>query len=387
MSATSNGEIPFLDLPAQHRPLKGELMQVLSDALDRAAFIGGSAVEAFEKEFARFLGCTFAVGVANGTDALRLALIAMGVGPGSRVVTVPNTFIATTEAISQTGALFDFIDVDPATCLMDPNHLEDYLKAAFNIRPKEHRPSIIIPVHLYGQCADMDSILMLARQYGLFVLEDAAQAHGATYKGRRAGTMGDAAAFSFYPGKNLGACGDAGAVTTDNGAIADKVRVLRDHGQRAKYQHELEGCNSRLDAVQAGVLRVKLRYLSAWNEKRRAIATFYDTTLASINWVRPVAVLPYNISCYHLYVIHVPGRDALRSYLQEKKIGTGLHYPIPLHLQQCYAHLNHKMGSFPHAERSASELLSLPMFPELGLERAQVVVNAIKDFGPSNASA
>lgn len=386
MSVSSNGEVPFLDLPAQHRTLKGELMQVISDALDRAAFIGGSAVEAFEKEFAGFLGCAFAVGVASGTDALRLALSAMGVGLGSRVVTVPNTFIATTEAISQTGALFDFIDVDPATCLMDPNRLEDYLKTAFN-KSKEHRPSAVIPVHLYGQCADMDSVLALARQYGLFVLEDAAQAHGAMYKGRYAGTLGDAAAFSFYPGKNLGACGDAGAVTTNNTAIADKVRVLRDHGQRAKYRHELEGCNSRLDAIQARVLQVKLRYLSAWNAKRRVIAAFYDAALATINWVRPVVVLPHNLSCYHLYVIHVPERDALRSYLQEKKILTGLHYPIPLHLQQCYAHLNHTIGSFPNAERSASTLLSLPMFPELGLERAQVVVNAIKDFRPGNASA
>ena len=374
-------DIPFLDLQAQHRLLRDELLESVSEAVHLASFIGGTSVESFEQEFSSFLDSSFTVGVASGTDALRLALLAMGVGPGSRVVTVPNTFIATTEAISQTGAHFDFIDVDLTTSLMDPNRLEDYLKAASKNNIQGKPPSVIIPVHLYGNCVDMVSILEVSQKYGWLVLEDAAQAHGAMYKGRNAGTMGDAAAFSFYPGKNLGACGDAGAVTTNNEAIANTVRLLREHGQNEKYHHEIEGFNSRLDAIQARILSIKLRWLADWNEKRRTIGTFYDKAFAEITWVRPVKKSAHTLSCYHLYVIHVPRRDALREYLHSKGIGTGMHYPIPLHFQKCYAHLSLKEGTFPNVEQSASQLLSLPMYPELGLVRAQAVVNAIRDFG------
>lgn len=370
--------IPFLDLPAQHAALKQDLMQVFSDALDSAGFVGGFVVKAFEEEFAAFVGAKYSVGVANGTDALRLALVAMGV-KGSRVVTVPNTFIATTEAISQVGAKIDFVDIDPETCLMDPNRLEEHLKRRF-AGPRVDWPSAIIPVHLYGQCADMDAVISLARQYNLLVLEDAAQAHGATYKGKSAGTMGDAAAFSFYPGKNLGACGEAGAVTTNDPAIAEKVATLRDHGQKTKYYHAVEGCNGRLDAIQAGFLRIKLPHLARWNALRQQVADVYNSEFGGVGWMRLAKVLPHNVSSCHLYVIHARQRDQLQEHLKKNGIATGLHYPLPLHLQECYAHLELKRGSFPEAERSADELLSLPMFPELGLDRAWQVIDSVLAF-------
>lgn len=371
--------IPFLDLPVQHVALKQELMQVFSDALDSAGFIGGPVVKAFEEDFAAFVGTKHSVGVANGTDALQLALVAMGVKEGSRVVTVPNTFIATTEAISQAGARIDFVDIDPETCLMDPNRLEEHLKRRF-AGPRVDWPSAIIPVHLYGQCADMDGVLSLARQYDLLVLEDAAQAHGATYKGKSAGTMGHAAAFSFYPGKNLGACGEAGAVTTNDSVIAEKVAMFRDHGQSTKYYHAIEGCNSRLDAIQAGFLRVKLPHLARWNALRQQVADAYNFAFGGVDWIRLTKVRPNNTSSHHLYVIHTRQRDQFREHLNKNGIATGLHYPLPLHLQECYAHFELKRGSFPEAERSADELLSLPMFPELGLDRARQVIDSVLAF-------
>ena len=380
MAYASNERVPFLDLKKQHARLKDELMRIVSDAIDEARFIGGPEVLAFESEFANFTGTRFSIGVGSGTDALRFALMAVGVGPGTRVVTVPNTFIATIEAISQTGAKFDLIDIDEDTCLIDLNQLEDFLKKRFS-GTKEDRPMVILPVHLYGQCADMDAINDLATRYELEIIEDAAQAHGARYKDRQAGKLGHAAAFSFYPGKNLGACGEAGAVTTNNQKIADKVRMIRDHGQKIKYHHFIEGYNGRLDALQAGFLRIKLRYLEGWNEKRRDIATEYNNAFSGLDWVRPVKIASYNISCYHLYVIRTKYRDALQAYLKERNVETGLHYPIPVHLQKCYAPLGYKVGSFPHAEQSCSEILSLPMFPELSMHHANYVVRTIKEFG------
>ena len=371
--------IPFFDLPAQHIALKQELMQVFSDALDSAGFSGGPIVEAFEEEFAAFVGVNHAVGVASGTDALELALVAMGIKAGSRVVTVPNTFIATTEIISRAGARIDFVDIDPETCLMDPNRLEEHLKRRF-AGPRVDWPSAIIPVHLYGQCADMDAVLCLGQQYDLLVLEDAAQAHGATYKGKPAGSMGHAAAFSFYPGKNLGACGEAGAVTTNDPGIAEKVAMLRDHGQQTKYYHAVEGCNGRLDAIQAGFLRVKLPHLAKWNALRQQVAGAYDSAFEGVDWLRLVKVRPDNVSSHHLYVIHTRQRDQLREHLEKNSIETGLHYPLPLHLQECYVHLGFERGSFPEAERSADELVSLPMFPELGLDRARKVIDSVLAF-------
>jgi dTDP-4-amino-4,6-dideoxygalactose transaminase len=373
-------DIPFLDLIAQHSPLKDELMQVMSGAIDSAGFIGGPLVSGFEADFARYVRTQYAVGVGSGTDALRLALMALGIGGGARVITVPNTFIATTEAISQAGAQIDFVDVDGDTCLMDPNSLEDFLKDCFAKRKPAERPVAVVPVHLYGQCADMDAIQGLAKRYELKVLEDAAQAHGATYKGKSAGGLGDAAAFSFYPGKNLGALGEAGAVTTDDGAVAEKVRILRDHGQHTKYYHSMEGYNSRLDAIQAGFLRVKLRYLDEWNDQRRQIAALYDQAFAGVDEVRPIDIAPGNVSCYHLYVIRVKERDALQVKLKEAGIMTGLHYPLPLHVQECYKTLGFGKGAFPRAEKAASELLSLPMYPSMRLEQAARVAQHIKQF-------
>lgn len=373
-------EVPFLDLVAQHRDLRTELLKVVSDALDGAAFVGGREVECFESEFAAFGGYRHVVAVANGTDALRIGLQAMGIGPGHRVVTVPNTFIATTEAISQAGATFEFVDVDPGTCLMDANRLEEHLKWAFERRPSAERPACVLPVHLYGQTADMDAIGALAARFELSVLEDSAQAHGATYKGRFAGTLGHAAGFSFYPAKNLGACGEAGAIATDDPAVADRARMLRDHGQAEKYLHRLEGGNSRIDAIQAGFLRVKLTRLAAWNAARRRIAARYDAAFAAMGGVQPVAVLPHNVSSHHLYVIHIEQRDALRMFLQQRGIRTGLHYPVPLHLQECYRRLGIRTGSFPHAERSAVRLVSLPIFAEMTDAQVEAVVHGVGEF-------
>jgi dTDP-4-amino-4,6-dideoxygalactose transaminase len=380
MSHSPTERLPFLDLQKQHRRLKDELMQVVSDAIDQARFIGGPEVSAFETEFANYIGTRFAVGVGSGTDALRFALMALGIGHGALVVTVPNTFIATLEAISQTGAEFDLIDIDQDTCLIDLNQLEDYLKTSYS-GPKEKRPVAVLPVHLYGQCADMDAIIELAQKYGLKVIEDAAQAHGARYKERNAGNLGHAAAFSFYPGKNLGACGEAGAVTTNDPKIADMVHMLRDHGQKNKYHHVIEGYNGRLDALQAGFLRIKLRYLEGWNEKRRDIAAEYNNAFSGLDWVRPVKIVSHNKPCYHLYVIRTKNRDALQVYLKERNVDTGLHYPIPAHLQKCYDYLGYQPGSFPNAEQSCNEILSLPMSPELSSEQVQYIINAVKEFG------
>lgn len=372
--------VSFLDLKKQHAPLKDELMRIVSDAIDQASFIGGPEVLAFESEFANFSGTRFSVGVGSGTDALRFVLMAVGVGPGTRVVTVPNTFIATIEAISQTGAKFDLIDIDEDTCLIDMNQLEDFLRKSFS-GTQESRLIAVLPVHLYGQCADMDAINDLANRFELKVIEDAAQAHGARYKDRQAGNLGHAAAFSFYPGKNLGACGEAGAVTTNEQQIAEAVRMIRDHGQKTKYYHVIEGYNGRLDAIQAGFLRVKLRYLESWNEKRRIIASLYDNAFSKLDWVRTVRIASYNVSCYHLYVIRTKYRDALQAYLKERNVDTGLHYPVPVHLQKCYAHLGYQPGSFPHAEKSCNEILSLPIFPDLSIDQANYVINKITEFG------
>lgn len=366
--------VPFVDLKAQHRPLREALLAVAATACDTAGFIGGQGLAAFETEFAAFVAADHCAGVSSGTAALRLALQAMGVGPGDLVVTVPNTFIATTEAVSQTGARFAFVDVREDDCLMDPQRLRDFLERS------PARPKVVIPVHLYGQCADMDAIDALAAAYGFSVLEDACQAHGAAYHGRMAGSLGRAAAFSFYPGKNLGACGEGGAVTCGDAALDSAVRMLRDHGQDRKYHHEREGTNARLDAMQAGFLRVKLPHLRAWNERRRAVAAAYDRAFAGKPALRPVRVHDGNVPSRHLYVLHTPERDALVRHLADKGIGTGLHYPVPLHLQRCYAHLGHVRGDFPNAERSADTLLSLPLFAEMTDEQAAYVIDAVLEF-------
>jgi dTDP-4-amino-4,6-dideoxygalactose transaminase/acetyltransferase-like isoleucine patch superfamily enzyme len=377
--------VPFLDLRRQHAALKTDLLHVFETVLDTAGFVGGPRVEQFEAEFACFTQCRHAVGVASGTDALRFALLAMGIGPGHLVLTVPNTFVATAAAVSQTGATVDFVDIDPATCLMDPNRLDDYLKRqAWTARG--HRPAAVIPVHLYGQCADMDAILEIARRRGLKVLEDACQAHGATYHGRAAGALGDAAAFSFYPGKNLGACGEGGAVTSNDPEIARRVLLLRDHGRAEKYSHVLEGYNGRLDAVQAMILSAKLKHLPAWNASRQKWAQVYDAGFSDLSTIQPVVVRPENRSCRHLYVVRSPRRDALQTRLQANGISSGIHYPIPLHLQQCYRRLNYAVGAFPNAEKACAEVLSLPMFPELEPGQVEGVIARVQEFEASQVS-
>ena len=404
-------DIPFLDLKTPHRELEEELVEVFRECLRTASFVGGPQVQAFEEEFAQFCETKYCVAVSSGTDALRFALIAAGIGSGDEVITVPNTFIATTEAISQTGATPAFVDIDEQTYNMDPNRLEDYLKfrnpqslRARGLSEPEAairngRPSAVLPIHLYGQPADMDSILEIADRYGLIVIEDACQAHGALYyseknkKWRKAGSMGLAAAFSFYPGKNLGACGEGGAVTTNNEDIAQKIRMLRDHGQAKKYYHEFEGYNGRLDAIQAGILRVKLKHLPEWNEKRRQNASLYTKHLSlntqhsplntqhlTLNTIIPPYEPPWSKAVYHLYTIRTQKRDELQKYLLDNGINTGLHYPIPLHLQNAYKNLNLPNGNYPITERVAREILSLPMFPGLTSEQIEYVSSKIKSF-------
>jgi len=385
--------IPFLDLVTVHRELRAELRSVLDRALDTAGFIGGPVVQEFERAFAEFCQTRFCVGMSNGTDALRLALIGAGVQPGDTVVTVPLTFIATTEAISQAGASPDFVDVDERTYTMDPERLREYLETDCTPDPLTGRVmskrtggpvTAVIPVHLYGQVADMDPILELAAQYNLIVIEDACQAQGAEYfrqregRWRAAGSMGHAAAFSFYPGKNLGACGEAGAVTTGDERVARQCQILRDHGQSAKYFHDVEGYNARLDAIQAGFLRVKLHHLAEWNELRRQAAQFYDEAFARAEAavVRPV-VPRWSRPVYHLYVVRVADRARVQNDLAAAGIGTGIHYPTPLHLLPPYAGLGFRPGDFPVAEQTASQVLSLPMFPGLSPEQQERVVQGL----------
>lgn len=388
--------IPFLDLVAPHAELRDELCGVLSAALGTGGFIGGPMVEEFEREFAFFCGARYCVGIANGTDALRFALMAGGVQAGDVVVTVPNTFIATSEAISQAGALPRFVDIEEDTYNLDPGKLRDYFEAECYFDDRAgvmlhgetgRRVSAVVPVHLYGQPTDMDPILKLAKRYNVTVIEDACQAHGAEYYSRsegawrKAGSIGKAAAFSFYPGKNLGACGEAGAITTDDAELAQKVRMLRDHGQSRKYYHDIEGYNGRLDAIQAGFLRVKLQRLAMWNGQRRACARHYDELFAER---AAGVVLPYESawakSVYHLYVVRCRQRDALQRHLAAANIGTGIHYPIPLHLQKAYRGLGYREGDFPVAERAAREILSLPMYPGLTSEQQDRVAEQVAAF-------
>jgi dTDP-4-amino-4,6-dideoxygalactose transaminase len=394
--------IPFLDLVSPHRELKDELTAVFAHVLDTAGFVGGPMVEDFEGSFAKFCDAQHCVGVGSGTDALRFALDAAGVGPGDVVVTVPNTFIATTEAITQCGATPDFVDVDPRTYNMDPEQLRRYLQASCSVdgttgrvfNKKLGRPvTAVVPVHLYGQTADMDPIIDLAERFNLVVVEDACQAHGAEYFSRRqgrwlkAGTMGRAAGFSFYPGKNLGACGEAGAVTTNDAEIARKIRMLRDHGQARKYYHDMEGYNGRLDAIQAGILRVKLRHLAVWNERRRGCASRYQELLGNTEEIRVPFEPAWSKAVFHLYVIQVQNREQLQKYLGELGIGTGIHYPIPLHLQNAYKGLGYREGDFPVAEKAASQILSLPMFPGLTYAQQVRVAERVLEFVYAGADA
>lgn len=386
--------IPFLDLITPHLSLEEELVEVFRDALCRAEFIGGPMVEKFEASFAGFCDAGHAVAVSSGTDALRFALMASGVKRGDVVLTVPNTFIATTEAISQCGALPEFVDIDPETYNISVRKLQQYLQeqcvlggSGELISRRNNRPvTTIVPVHLYGQMADMDPILELAEQYGLRVIEDACQAHGAEYFSRKmnrwvkAGAMSSAAAFSFYPGKNLGACGEGGAVTTNDPSIAEKVRTIRDHGQARKYHHDIEGYNGRLDAIQAGLLHVKLRHLPEWNERRRQRAEEYNRLLGPIDAVTCPHEPSWSRAVYHLYVIRTANREDLMNHLKQAGIGTAIHYPIPLHVQQAYMNLSYAPADFPVAMRTAKEIVSLPMFPQLTSAQQERVAEEIGSF-------
>lgn len=364
-------KVPFLDLKAQYESIRGEIAMGLQQVLDNTAFAGGPFVEKFEKDFALFCQCDFTIGVGSGTTALWMALSGLGIGPGDEVITTPNTFIATAEAISFSGATPVFVDVDERTYNMNPDLLKDA------ITPKT---KAIIPVHLYSQMADMDRVMQIARAHGLFVVEDACQAHGAEYKGRRAGSIGDAGCFSFYPGKNLGAYGEAGAIVTNNAELAEKMRMFRDHGQAKKYYHSMIGWNARMDGLQGAVLRVKLKHLPVWNQARRENAQLYNELLADVDSVITPTEADYAKHVYHIYAIRNKNRDALISALAEKNIFCGIHYPVPIHLQEAYKLFRYEKGDFPIAEKCAEELVSLPMFPELTGEQIEYIVREIRCF-------
>jgi dTDP-4-amino-4,6-dideoxygalactose transaminase len=403
VSHTNNSNsIPFLDLITPHVEMEQELTAIFHQVLHTAGFIGGPMVEEFEKAFATFCGTSHAVAISSGTDALRFALMACGIQPGDVVVTVPHTFIATTEAISQAGAFPEFVDIDERTYNMDPEKLREYLeqkcekyKSGKLISRRSGRPvTAVVPVHLYGQMVDMDAIQELADRFGLIVIEDACQAHGAEYFSRKqnrwmkAGSMGRAAAFSFYPGKNLGACGEAGAATTNDANIAKKISMLRDHGQAKKYYHDIEGYNGRLDALQAGLLHAKLAHLAKWNSQRREHAGEYNRLFAGSG---DAVVAPFEPSwsraVYHLYVIRTADRDGMGAHLKAAGIGTGIHYPIPLHLQKAYSSMGYKAGDFPECEKAAAEILSLPMFPQLTADQQATVVREVLRFAKSQTAS
>ena len=367
--------IPFLDLKAQYKSLSGEISETLKDVFDATAFSGGPFVARFEDQFAAYCGTRIALGVGSGTEALWLTLLALGVGPGDEVITVPNTFIATAEAISLCGARPVFVDIDERSYTMNPALVE----AAITSKTK-----VIIPVHLYGQMADMDPLIELAAHHGIFVVEDACQAHGAEYKGARAGSLGIAGCFSFYPGKNLGAYGEAGAVVTNNVKLAEKIKMLRDHGQAEKYYHEMVGMNGRMDGIQGAILSVKLRYLASWNHARIRNADLYCQLLGNVESLILPLKMPYARPVYHIFAIRVAERTKFISALAQRGITCGIHYPVPLHLQTAYASLGMKRGSFPLAERCANEVVSLPLYPELTVDQIHYIADAVREVLRAN---
>jgi dTDP-4-amino-4,6-dideoxygalactose transaminase len=362
--------IPFLDLRAQYESIKPEVDTAIQRVLDSCGYILGPEVAKFEEEFAAYSGAKFGIGVNTGTSALHLSLLAAGIGPGDEVITVPFTFVATVSAIEYVGAKPVFVDIDPQTYNMDPAALEAAITG---------RARAVIPVHLHGLMAEMDPILEIARRRKLIVIEDACQAHGAEYKGKRAGSLGDLAAFSFYPGKNLGAYGEGGMVTTSNPDFAKKIRMLRDWGAEKKYHHVLKGYNFRLEGIQGAVLRVKLRHLEAWTEGRRKAAAHYDRLLTGSEIVVPHPK-PHQRHVYHVYAIRTKKRQAWQDALNAQGIQTGIHYPFPVHLLPAYSDLGYNAGDFPHSERAADEVLSLPMFAELTAEQCETVARAVQEL-------
>lgn len=364
-------EIPLVDLRAQYATLREEVLEAVARVLDGMHLFLGPELTAFEEEYARYCGAGYAIGVSNGTDAIELALRALNVGPGDEVITQPNSFIATGEAISAVGATPVFVDARDGTATLDPSLLE----AAITPRTKA-----IIPVHLYGRPADMDAILAIAQARGIPVIEDSSQAHGARIGSRRAGAFGALGTFSFYFSKNLGAYGEGGAVTTNDAELAQRVRLFRDHGSRVRYHHEVVGRNARMDEIQAAILRIKLRHLDEWNEARRANAAKLSAALAGTSLELPLPGGDDVYEVFHLYVVRHPRRDELKAFLAERGIATGIHYPIPMHLQQAYEALGHKQGDFPVTERYATQALSLPIYAELTDEQIRYIAEAVRDF-------
>jgi dTDP-4-amino-4,6-dideoxygalactose transaminase len=361
--------IPFLDLKAQYKPIKEDIQQAVNRVFDSGQYILGDEVAAFESEFAKYVGAEYGIAVNSGTSALHLALLAAGIGPGDEVITVPFTFVATVAAVCYTGAHPVFVDIDPMSFTMDTTQLE----AAITPRTKA-----ILPVHIYGQPADMDPILAIARKHGLLVIEDAAQAHGAEYKGKRVGSLGSLGCFSFYPGKNLGAYGEGGMVVTNDAKHAEKMRILRDGGQARKYHHVLRGYNYRMEGLQGAILRVKLRHLDAWTEGRRSRAVEYERHLKDADVVRPVE-MPYARHVYHIYAVRSGDRTELQRTLQTHGVQTGIHYPIPVHLQPAHLDLGYRRGDFPESEAAADEVLSLPLYPELTDTQIETVAAAVRE--------
>ncbi|MGE5608598.1 MAG: DegT/DnrJ/EryC1/StrS family aminotransferase [Bacillota bacterium] len=369
-TAGTTAAVPFADLRAQYAQIGEEVMGALREVVESAVFVLGPKVAQFERDFAAYVGAKHCIGVSSGTAALHLALIGAGVGQGDEVITVPMTFIATSWAISYVGARPVFVDVDPATYTMDPEQVEKHITS---------RTRAILPVHLYGQMADMDALLEIGRRHGIPVIEDAAQAHGAAYNGRNAGTLGQCGCFSFYPGKNLGAYGEAGAVVTDDDAIAARLRALRDHAQEKRYHHGEIGFNYRMDAFQGAILEIKLRYLEGWTRARSTLADRYKESMADLAIQLPMQIVNRR-HVWHLFVILHEQRERLRQELEARGICTGLHYPVPLHLQQAYRHLGYGPGAFPVAERIARECLSLPLFAEMTPVQQDAVIEAMRDI-------
>ena len=362
--------IPLVDLKRQFNSIEKEIAEAMARVFEDSTFILGKEVEMFEQEFARYVGVKFAIGVGSGTDALHLALRAIGVGPGDEVITAPNSFIATALAISYAGAKPVFVDIDPETHNIEPSKIEEAIT---------NRTKAIIPIHLYGHPADIGTIVDIARTFQIKVIEDACQAHGAEFRSKKVGSIGDIGCFSFYPAKNLGAYGDGGMVVTNNTDVVDKLRMLRNCGERKKYHHDIKGINSRLDNIQAAILRVKLRKLDKWNDNRRTAAQMYNELLDNLNVIIPSEKA--NVKhVYHLYVIHVSRRDELLNYLKSKGIYASIHYPIPIHLQKAYLDLNHTVGAFPVSEGYSKEIISLPMFPELSAEHIEYITSQIRSF-------
>ncbi|MBI3803299.1 MAG: DegT/DnrJ/EryC1/StrS family aminotransferase [Nitrospirae bacterium] len=363
--------VPLLDLVAQHQTIRSEIQTAVTEVFESQQFILGPAVSKLEKEIAAYCSVRRAIGVASGSDALLLALMAIEISPGDEVITTPYTFFATAGSIARLQAQPVFVDIDRKTYNIDPGKIEEKITA---------RTKAILPVHLYGQCADMDPILEIAQRHHLPVIEDAAQSIGATYKGRQAGSIGNLGCLSFFPSKNLGGAGDGGMVLTQDEQLAEKLKILRVHGSQPKYYHQVIGCNSRLDSLQAAVLSVKLPHLEEWSRKRRENAEFYNQELGKLNGIGLPYVESQNKSIYNQYIVRLPQRDKLIGYLKEKEIGTEVYYPVPLHLQECFKYLGYSKGSFPESERAAAETIALPIYPELTIDQKSYVVDQIKRF-------